>query len=64
MITDERAYTVTEVAALMRVGRWTVLRWIEAGHLAAFRAHPGAHYRITPAEVRRFMATGDHGNAA
>lgn len=64
METTERVLTAPEVAALMRVSRITVIRWIEAGHLAAFRASPLGHYRITPAEVRRFMASGNHGNAA
>jgi excisionase family DNA binding protein len=47
----EPLYTVTEAAALFRVCRETIIRWIYTGRLEA--AKVGGHWRITAREIRR-----------
>lgn len=45
--------TVAEVAALQRVSRKTVLRWIAAGQLPAVRL--GRHWRISQAQLDAYL---------
>lgn len=49
-----RFLTVAEVASLLRVSNMTVYRLVNAGDLAATRV--GRSYRITEADVDRFLA--------
>jgi excisionase family DNA binding protein len=52
---EARFMTVAEVAQLMRVSTMTVYRLIKSGELASTRV--GKSYRITPAEVDRYLAS-------
>ena len=45
-------YTTAEVAALLRVHRSTVVRWIDEGRVEAMKT-PGGMYRIPASEVER-----------
>jgi excisionase family DNA binding protein len=48
-----RLFTVSEVAAVMRVSNMTVYRLIRAGELPALRVGKG--YRIFEADLQRFL---------
>ncbi len=48
-------YTVTEVAKLLRVGRSTVVRWIQLGQLKAVKL-PSGVYRVPKSEVDRLLS--------
>ena len=57
-----RDLTVEEVAALFRVNRDTVRRWLREGRLKGVDLGGRAGYRIRREEVRRFrqrLETGD-----
>lgn len=55
MAMDERGLlTCREVARVVGASSSSVQRWIDAGHLRAFRT-PGGHRRVTRSEVDRFM---------
>jgi len=47
--------TTGAIARYCGVSRVTVLRWIDKGHLAAFRL-PDGHYRIQRDDFGRFLA--------
>ena len=47
-------YTAGNVAKLCGVSRITVFRWIEKGHLTAFRL-PEGHYRIHAIDFNKFL---------
>ena len=51
---DEKPFTTGDVARLLHVSLVTVLLWIRAGKLKAYRV-PGGHYRIAHAEFRKFL---------
>jgi len=53
----DRMLTATEVAQELRVRADTVRRWIRNGELQAVRLGPRAGYRVSSAELRRFMST-------
>lgn len=54
---SEKPLTTGEVARLLHLSAVTVLLWIRAGKLHAYRV-PGGHYRIPRAEFRKFLT--DH----
>ena len=54
-MSDEKPLTTGEVARLLHLSPVTVLLWIRAGKLKAYRV-PGGHYRIARAEFRKFLA--------
>jgi putative molybdopterin biosynthesis protein len=49
-VTDERLYTVEEVAQMLRVSEGTVTNAIKAGGLVAYKV--GKQYRITEAAIK------------
>lgn len=62
---DERLYTVSEVAARMRMDPETVRVWLRTGKLRGFR--PGGKrlgWRIRESEVRRVVSGGQEGKEA
>lgn len=54
-MSDEKPLSTGEVARLLHVSPVTVLFWIRAGKLPAYRV-PGGHYRIARSEFRKFLA--------
>lgn len=54
-VSDEKPLSTGEVARLLHVTPVTVLLWIRAGKLPAYRV-PGGHYRIARSEFRKFLA--------
>lgn len=54
-MSDEKPLSTGEVARLLHVTPVTVLLWIRAGKLPAYRV-PGGHYRIARSEFRKFLA--------
>jgi excisionase family DNA binding protein len=54
-VPDEKPLTTGDVARLLHVSPVTVLLWIRAGKLKAYRV-PGGHHRIAQAEFRKFLA--------
>jgi excisionase family DNA binding protein len=57
VMTDERFYTVDEVAERMRVTVFTVRNWLRAGQLGGFRAGGRkAGWRIRQSDLDRFIA--------
>lgn len=54
MAVTVRSLTTSEVAARLGVHRNTIIKWIEAGELLAWKT-PGGHYRIWLSELQRFI---------
>ncbi|HLH23289.1 MAG TPA: helix-turn-helix domain-containing protein [Chloroflexota bacterium] len=52
---DDRLMTVPEVAAYCRVNVETVRRWLRDGKLRGVRFGARAGYRVTAAELERFL---------
>lgn len=52
-MTNEKYFTIEEVAENLRVAYLTVYRWIKAGKLEALKA--GRQYRITPKALDQFL---------
>ena len=54
---EQTAYTVADVADLLRVHPVTVRRWIREGRLRAWRLGPGKdRFRVMAEDLRNFMA--------
>jgi len=53
-MSNEEPFSTGDVARLLHVSLVTVLLWIRAGKLKAYRV-PGGHYRIAQAEFRKFL---------
>ena len=49
----ECIYTTHEVAQLLQVNASTIAKWIDQGHLVAFRT-PGGHRRVRASDFERF----------
>ena len=54
-MTDERYYTIEEVAKMLKVAYLTVYRWIQSGKLVAFKA--GKQYRVKKEDLDRFITS-------
>lgn len=52
---SEETLSVAEVAAMCRVNRRTVLRWVEDGGLRATRYGPRGRWRITDDALDSFI---------
>ena len=50
--------TVNEISEKLRVQRRTVIRWIRAGQLRAFKPGGGRFWRIREADFKRFIRAG------
>ncbi len=57
-------FTVQEIAELLKVERHTVVRWISAGQLRAFKPGGGRFWRIRERDLKRFLASSTVGPAA
>ena len=53
-----RYWTVDEVAAILRVSRWTVYRAVWAGNLEALKI--GGRVRISEAALNEYLADAEH----
>ena len=53
--------TVNEIAALLKVKRDTVVRWIMAGRLKALKPGGGRFWRIRRADFQRFLKFNQRG---
>jgi excisionase family DNA binding protein len=51
---SERLYTSSEVGALLQVDPSSVKKWVDTGHLSAFRT-PGGHRRIRAQDLLVFL---------
>lgn len=51
-----KLYTVTEVAAILKVHRETILRWIAEGKINAFKV--GKEWRIDEKDLQEFIERG------
>ena len=52
-MTEEKYYTIEEVAEMLKVVYLTVYRWIQDGKLKAYKA--GKQYRINKSDLDRFI---------
>jgi len=52
-MTEEKYYTIEEVAEMLKVVYLTVYRWIQDGKLKAYKA--GKQYRIKKADLDKFI---------
>jgi excisionase family DNA binding protein len=52
-MSNERYYTIEEVAKLLRVHKRTIMRFIEAGQLHAI--HVGRQYRISHSDLQKYL---------
>lgn len=50
--------TVNEISAILKVERATVIRWIMAGRLRAFKPGDGRVWRVASADFQRFVKGG------
>jgi excisionase family DNA binding protein len=48
-------FTVSEVADLLKVERRTVIRWICAGRLKAFKPGGGRFWRVHQRDLKKFI---------
>lgn len=46
-------YTVTEIADMLRVHRYTVIRWIHSGKVRAYRS--GKNWRIKKSDFKEWL---------
>ena len=53
---QERIYTVTEIAEMLRVKDYTVREWLRTGQMGGFKA--GRVWRIRQADVDEFIRKG------
>jgi len=58
-MTDERWYTVEDLAALLEIHAQTVRRWLKQGDLHGVLLGRKAGWRIRASEVERFLAERD-----
>jgi len=54
-MTEEKYYTIEEVAKTLKVVYLTVYRWIQDGKLKAYKA--GKQYRINKSDLDRFITS-------
>ncbi len=54
-MTEEKYYTIEEVAKMLKVVYLTVYRWIQDGKLRAYKA--GKQYRINKTDLDRFITS-------
>ena len=54
-MTEEKYYTIEEVAEMLKVVYLTVYRWIQDGKLKAYKA--GKQYRINKSDLDRFITS-------
>lgn len=52
-MTDEKYYTIEEVAKMLKVVYLTVYRWIQSKKLTAYKV--GKQYRIKKSDLDRFI---------
>ena len=52
-MTEEKFYTVDEVAQILKVNPMTVYRWIKAGKLPSYKVEK--QYRINKLEFDKFL---------
>ncbi len=60
-VMDERFYTPKQVADILQVHQYTVLKWIREGKLRALKL--GRVYRTTESELRAFLGQTAHDSA-
>ncbi len=57
---DDKLYTVTEAAALLRVNPFTIRRWLRDGRLCGFSmGSDRGGWRIRQSEIERFIARAE-----
>lgn len=59
-MTEEKYYTIEEVAKMLKVVYLTVYRWIQDGKLKAYKA--GKQYRINKTDLDRFITSYERKN--
>ena len=59
-MTEEKYYTIEEVAEMLKVVYLTVYRWIQDGKLKAYKA--GKQYRINKPDLDRFITSYERKN--
>lgn len=61
MITEDKFYTLQQVADLVQSHHMTVRRWIKTGKLPAYRVGQDGRFRIAGADLRAFLGARDAG---
>jgi len=51
----DKFLTVFEICGILKVKRGTVIRWIQAGELRAFKLGSGRFWRIRSIDLKRFI---------
>lgn len=54
-MTEEKYYTIDEIANILKVAYLTVYRWIQSGKLVAFKA--GKQYRVKKGDLDSFITS-------
>lgn len=52
-MTEDKYYSIEEVAEMLKVAYLTVYRWIQSGKLIAYKA--GKQYRVKKEDLDRFI---------
>jgi putative molybdopterin biosynthesis protein len=54
-MTEEKYYTIEEIAKMLKVAYLTVYRWIQSGKLKAYKA--GKQYRVKKEDLNSFITS-------
>lgn len=54
-MTEEKYYTIEEIAKMLKVAYLTVYRWIQDGKLVAYKA--GKQYRVKKEDLDKFITS-------
>jgi excisionase family DNA binding protein len=57
----DKFLSVYEICGILKVKRGTVIRWIRAGRLRAFKVRGGRLWRIREWDLREFVKGGPDG---
>jgi excisionase family DNA binding protein len=55
---------VKEICGMLKVKRGTVIRWIRAGRMRAFKLGGGRLWRIRERDLKRFVASSSAGSTS
>ena len=54
------ALTLAQAAEQLGVSTKTLKRWIDAGHIRAFKTRTGGHWRLTEQAVSEYVQRQEH----
>ena len=58
--TNDKYYTLQEVADILKVSRQTIYNYVTAKKLRAYKLGGGREYRVSAEDLREFVRTGSN----